>query len=63
MVSGGFVMVDKINFSTYYKIAEMNQSLTRFIKEALTTKIQINTSLLSKLSSYIGIGNKIDILA
>ena len=56
-------MIGKINLATYYKIAKMNQSLNHFIKEALITKIQINTSLLSTLSSYTNIGNKIGIHA
>ncbi|MCK4798202.1 MAG: hypothetical protein KAT05_12535 [Spirochaetes bacterium] len=56
-------MINSINLSTYNKIARINQTLNRFIREVAITKSQINTSILSPFSSHTGIGKKIDIFA
>ncbi len=57
------MMIDKINLSTYYQMARISQSLNRFIREAMITKSQINTSLKSTSSSLLnGIGENIDML-
>jgi hypothetical protein len=56
-----FMMIDKLNLSTYNQMARISQSLNKFIREALITKSQINTSYES--SSLIkGIGDNINIL-
>ena len=60
------MMIDKVNLSTYYKMAQISQSLNKFIKQALVTKSQIslsmNNSSSNSLSSITGIGKNIDIL-
>ena len=57
------MMIDKINLSTYYQMARISQSINRFIREALITKSQINTSIKSPSSSLLnGIGENIDML-
>lgn len=56
-------MIDKINLSTYNQMARISQSLNKFIREALITKSQINTSANFSSSSLLkGIGENIDIL-
>ena len=59
------MMIDKVNISTYYKMAQISQSLNRFIKQALVTKSQISSSINNpmnnSLSSITGIGKNIDI--
>ncbi len=57
-------MIEKINMSTYYKVARMSQSLNRFMQEALITKTQITSSLsTAAISSMTGIGKNVDVFA
>ena len=61
------MMIDKVNLSTYYKMARINHSLNSFIREALVTKSQISSTISgstdNSLSSMMGIGKNIDIFA
>ena len=57
-------MIQKLNMSTYYRVARMSQSLNRFMQQALITKTQVASSLSSAaLSSMTGVGKNIDIFA
>ena len=54
---------NNINLSSYYKMAQISQSLNRFIRQAMVTKAQISTSMNNAIPSIPGIGNNIDTYA
>ena len=56
-------MINQTFMSNYYRVASINQSLNKFIREATITKIQINAALKSSLINSMGIGNKVDLYA
>ncbi len=54
---------NNINISSYYKMAQISQSLNRFIRQAMVTKTQISSSLNNTIPSIPGIGKNIDTYA
>jgi hypothetical protein len=60
-------MISSVNFSNYYKIASMSQSLNGFIREAMITKAELTSSLASSMTTVSNfpkeIGGMVDIFA
>jgi hypothetical protein len=56
------MVINKVNFTNYYKMAQISMSLNSFIRDAIVTKSQINSSMNNSITSITGIGKNIDIL-
>ena len=57
------MVINKVNFTNYYKMAQISMSINSFIRDAIVTKSQINSTMNNSFSSITGIGKNIDMYA